>query len=275
MTVLPFFDYNMTENGQSALNMEGDSMTMVELKNPEYIRVNYTGKLSYGGSQNWFPTDKRLSRDYSIHKWGCGIIAIGDLFLYLARSNRMYATDASALARYDRPVLEWEDYKRYIQYIYQTFAPIMPGSGMNGFALASAVRHYCIKYRIPMTIAWKGFLNDENMLRVMRKMLQENFPVILSIGPNMPLVFRRKGIPFYTMSEQKELILSSNSAVHRHFVVVTGILGRKHKQILLRISSWGTEFYIDYQELRDYIAREGDSLTSSLLYLSGKDGTLF
>lgn len=250
-------------------------MKMVELKNPEYVRVNYRGEISYGGNQNWFSMDKRLSRDYSIHKWGCGIIAIGDLFLYLAKSNRMYATDASVLARYARPVLDWEDYMRYIYYIYQSFAPIMPGSGMNGFALASAVRHYCIKYRIPMTIAWKGFLNEENMLRVMRKMLQENLPVILSIGPNTPLVFRGKGIPFYTMSDRQELIPSNNSAVHKHFVVVTGILGRKHRQILLRISSWGTEYYIDYQELRDYIAEEGDSLTSSLLYLSGEDGTLF
>lgn len=250
-------------------------MKMVELKSSEYVQVNYKGSLSYGGRQNWFPTDKWMSRDYCIHKWGCGIIAISDLFLYLARANRMYATDAVILARYDRPVLDWEDYKRYIYYMYQSFAPIMPGSGMNGFALASAVRRYCIKYRIPMTIAWKGFLDEQKMLRLMRKMLYEDLPVILSIGPNTPFPFLKKGIPFYTMSEQQELIPSGNLAVHRHFVVVTGILGRKHKQLLLRISSWGAEYYIDYGEYRNYITQVGDTLTSSLLYMSKKDGTLF
>jgi len=66
-----------------------------------------------------------MSRDYCIHKWGCGIIAAGDLFLYLARMNQMYATDAVILARYARPVLDWEDYKRYIYYIYQSIYPDM------------------------------------------------------------------------------------------------------------------------------------------------------
>lgn len=250
-------------------------MKIVELKNPEYISVYYRGVPSYGGSQNWFSSDKWMNRDYMIHKWGCGIIAIGDLFLYLAKSSRVYETDAVKLARPTRPIMDWEDYRNYIYYIYHSFASIMPGSGMSGFALASSVRQYCIKYRLPMTIAWKGFLDDQKMLKVMRKMLKENIPIILSIGPNTPLVFRGKGIPFYTMTSEQELIPNGNLAVHSHFVMVTGILGRKHKQILLRISSWGREFYIDYQEYRDYVAGEGDTLTSSLLYLSKEDGTLF
>ena len=118
-------------------------------------------------------------------------------------------------------------------------------------------------------------MDDQQMLRVMRKMLKEDIPVILAVGPNTPLVFRGKGIPFYTWKEKKEFILSNNSSVHSHFVVVTGILGFKHKRIMLQISSWGQEYYIDYEEYRKYIQEEGDTLTSSLLYLSKEDGTLF
>ena len=44
---------------------------------------------------------------------------------------------------------------------------------------------------------------------------------------------------------------------------------------MLKISSWGKEFYIDYQEYREYIEKEGDRFTSSLLYLSKADKKLF
>ncbi len=250
-------------------------MKRIELLFPEYIQVNYKGTLSYGGNQNWFLSDKRLDRDARIRKWGCGLIALGDLFLYLARSNRMYQTDAVSLARVFRPVLEWEDYKSYIYYIHTRFAQVTAGSGINGIAMAGAVRRYCIKYKIPLTIAWKGFLDGQQMLRVIRKMLKENLPVIISIGPNTPLFFRGKGICFYTLTEKQEFIPSAYQAVHGHYVVVTGMIGLKHKRIMLRISSWGKEYYIDYQEYRTYIEQEGDSLTSSLLYLSKEDGTLF
>lgn len=250
-------------------------MKMVELRNPEYLRIHYKADVSYGGNQNWFSTDKWMSREYQIHKWGCGVIAMGDLFLYLAKSDRMYATGAVSLARITRSVLDWEDYKKYILYMYHAFASVMPGSGMNGFALASSVRRYCIKYQIPMTIAWKGFLDDQQMLRVIQKMIKENLPVILSIGPNTPMFFRKKGIPFYVLSEKNEFILSGARSVNRHFVMVTGVIGLKHRQIMLKLSSWGKEYYIDYQELRAYVKEEGDTLTSSLLYLSKTDGTLF
>lgn len=250
-------------------------MKILELQNPEYLRICHEMNTSYGGDQNWFSTERWMSRDYQIHKWGCGVIAMGDLFLYLAKSNRMYATGAASLARISRTVLDWEDYKKYILYLYNTFASVMPGSGMNGFALASSVRRYCVKYQIPMTIAWKGFMDDQTMLRVIRKMLKENLPVVLSIGPNTPLVFRKKGIPFYVLSEKNEFILSGSQTVHQHFVMITGIVYLKHGKIMLKLSSWGKEYYLDYQEYRTYISEEGDTITSSLLYLSTTDGTLF
>ena len=250
-------------------------MKKIELKHPEYIQVNAQNVLSYGGNQNWFSTESKVSREYLLHQWGCGVIAIGDLLLYLARSNRQYATGITSLVRIERPVFRLEDYKNYIYCILHTLAHVIPGSGMNGFAVAAAVRRYCLKYRIKMTIAWKGFLDDRQMLFTIRKMLREDLPVILSIGPNTPLVFGKKGIPFYVLNEKGELIPSGQQAVHSHFVTVTGIVRHTSHQILLRIASWGKEYYIDYREYREYVNTEGDALSSSLLYLSKEDGTLF
>lgn len=249
-------------------------MKIVELQNPSYIQVNYQGNLSYGGNQMWFSKETLKHAENIVYKWGCGLIAIGDLFLYLAKSDREFATAAASLARVARPTLEWEDYKRFLTHLLQSYVTLVPGSGMNGFAVAGAVRKYCRKYRLPMTIAWKGFMDDQTMLKVMQKMLREDLPIILAIGPNTPFVFGKKGIPFYTMSKD-ELIPSGHLSVHSHFVTVTGIIGRKHKQILLQIASWGNRYYIDYQEYRTYISEHGDTLTSSLLYLSKEDGTLF
>lgn len=249
-------------------------MKIVELQDTEYIRISHEAQTSYGGDQNWFPKDKWMNRDYLIHVWGCGIIAISDLFLYLAKNDRMYATGATDVARASRQILDWKDYQAFVYYIYNTVALPLAG-GMSGFAVASSVRRYCIKYQIPMTIAWKGFLDDQQMLRAIRKMLKENLPVILSIGPNTPIVFRKKGIPLYTLSDSQELIPSIHHNVSAHFVTVTGVIGLKHKQVLLKVASWGGEYYMDYREYRAYVQEEGDTLTSSLLYLSKEDGTLF
>ncbi len=253
-------------------------MKIIELQHPDYVPVQYKGTQSFGGNQCWFSKEHFLSREYTIHKWGCGTVAMGDLFLYLARSNQRWNTPATSLTRINRPVVDVEDYKIYLGFIHNHFAPVIPGSGMTGFALAGAVRHYALWYQIPVRIAWRGFLNDEEMLQVMRRMLKNDLPVILSIGPNMPLVFMRKGITLYTKSKTEdnnklEHYAVSKKNVHKHFITVTGIVGLKNKQIMLKISSWGQEYYINYQELRDYINSTGDRLTSSLLYLEWKNLT--
>lgn len=250
-------------------------MKIIELQHPDYVPVLYKGTQSFGGNQCWFSKEHFLNRDYIIHRWGCGTVAMGDLFLYLARSDQRWNTPATSLARVHRPLIDAEDYIIYLSFIQNRFAPVIPGSGMTGFALAGAVRHYTLRYQIPIRIAWKGFLNDDEMLQVIRKMLKDDLPVILSLGPNMPFVFMKKGVNFYTKSKTEdnsklEHYRLTKTNVHKHFVTVTGIVGLKKKQIMLKITSWGQEYYINYRELRDYINLNGDRLTSSLLYLEWK-----
>jgi hypothetical protein len=258
------------------LMMGGLFMKIMELQMPDYVPVNYKGAKSFGGNQGWFPTERILHRGNSIHRWGCGTIAVADLFLYLARSDKRWNTTATSLVHVNHPVIALEDYVWYIEFMHNRFAPVMPGSGMTGLAVARAVRHYAIKYQIPLRIAWKAFMDDEEMLKAIRRMIRANLPVILSIGPNMPLVFMNKGVTFYTKSTKEdntklEHYIASAKDVHKHFVVVTGIVALKNKQQMLKISSWGREYYIHYQELRDYINLTGDTLTSSMLYMSWRE----
>lgn len=247
-------------------------MRIMELKKKEYIPVQYQGQKSYGGNQCWYPLDRYLSQDYAIHKWGCGAVAIADFFLYLARADQTKDTPATSLARPARMIYSYEDYTLYLRFMQQRFTPILPYAGMNGFMLAAAANHYAMKYQIPIKASWKAFLDDEQMLRAIRKMIAADLPVIISIGPNMPLFFRKEGILFYMKNNKEdnsklEHYQIGARNVHAHYVTVTGIVGLKNKKLLLKISSWGREFYIDYQEWREYVANKGDRLTSSLLYV--------
>ncbi len=61
---------------------------------------------------------------------------------------------------------------------------------------------------------------------------------------------------------------SAYDDIHGHYVTVTAIVkddvaGR----IMLRISSWGREYYINYEEYRDYIESYSGTYTSSLVHI--------
>jgi hypothetical protein len=56
--------------------------------------------------------------------------------------------------------------------------------------------------------------------------------------------------------------------INSHYVTVTGIIkDDSAKAILLRISSWGNQYYIKYDEYRDYIENYGGTFTSSVVYI--------
>ena len=251
-------------------------MKIFELKHPEYVPVRKKGVTFFGGSQTWMSLDHRFSKDYVFHKWGCGGIAVADLILYLARSERECETPVTSLARTVRPVMDIEDYTTYLNFLRDHVIQIVPWSGMTGFAVAKTVNYYAARYAVPIKASWKLFYDDDKMLQTIRHMIKENIPVILAIGPNTPIIFGKKGVTFYLKSKKEdnsklEHYQIGAKNVNRHYVTVTGIVGLKNKQTLLKISSWGTEYYIDYEELRNYINHTGDRLTSSMLYVERKD----
>lgn len=250
-------------------------MKSFELKTPEYIPVNCRGKVSFGGNQCWFPKDHFLNLQYNMNKWGCGTVAIADLFLYLARCKRKWNTPVTALARPMRQIMDVRDYLLYLEFMHNHFAPVFPG-GMSGVALAASVKLYVTKYKIPLRVTWKTFLSDDEMYTLIRRMLANDLPVIISIGTNSPMIFGHEGVDFYTKSKTLENTKLEHftryyKSIHKHFVTVTGIVALKNKKMMLKISSWGNEYYINYEEYRNYVNMKGDRITSSMLYLEWKE----
>ena len=65
------------------------------------------------------------------------------------------------------------------------------------------------------------------------------------------------------------------SSVIVGILIATLVVGLTGIIIAVLLSIAGKEFYIDYQEYREYIEKEGDRFTSSLLYLSKAGKKLF
>jgi hypothetical protein len=158
-----------------------------------------------------------------------------------------------------------------------------------GPRIAYAFNSYARTYRFNLRARWKLTLTYYDMLEHIEEMLSGDIPVILSIGPNTPLLWKNDGISFYvresvdnqTNNADDKILLPApdlycyhtvKNKIHSHYVTVTGIYRNVEKnspgeKILLRISSWGKKYYINYDEYRDYIDKSGGTFTSSMVYI--------
>lgn len=274
----------------------------IELFCPEYVSVQKDSSVSYGGSQMWFSDRNRYSKDYILHNYGCGTIATADLFLYLAQQKKTYQTPVTALAINDENEIDFANYTSYVHTINKDYAKTQPVIAVLGPSIASAINSYSDCYGLGLKAAWKWTLNYYEMYDLIEEMLWKDLPVILSIGPNTPKFWGKKGIPFYELREidyqepealpekestDPELEAKDEEAEEKqkstskpyyyqakvqnvcgHYVTVTALIKDELTgQIMLRISSWGKQYYINYEEYRNYIEYVGGTFTSSIVYM--------
>lgn len=302
--------------------MQSDNKLKSELLNPMYLPVIKDSSIYYGGSQMWFPTDRKYSRDYVLHNYGCGTIATADLFLYLALQNKAMKTPVTEIALHQGNPIKYENYQTYIRLINNRYTKTKPIIAVLGIKIASVINDYSDTYGLGYQASWQWKLTYYDMLDMMEEMLSKDIPVILSIGPNTPKLWGKKGISFYTirvieylkenskLSDHTELSDTKHptdtipnppelsdvkqptdtapnpptegpikkkkpyyykveaSDVNGHYVTVTGIIKDEiANRIMLRISSWGKLYYINYEEYRDYIESYGGTFTSSIVRL--------
>jgi hypothetical protein len=266
----------------------------VELKSPNYVPVIKDEAIYYGGSQMWFPSTSWKGKDYILNNYGCGTIATADLFLYLALKQNNFKTPDTEIAIRGGSEIHHENYDQYVRYINDHYTKTHRYIAVLGTKVASSVNAYSKAFGLGLDASWKFRLSYYDMLDIMEEMLSEDIPVILSIGPNTPKLWGKKGIPFYELrkiefrvSDNKE---NENPAstdtkkqaetkkayyykvaypiINSHFVTVTGIIKDDiASRFMLRISSWGKLYYINYEEYRDYIESTGGTFTSSIVQI--------
>ena len=240
----------------------------VSLKDPSYVKIVNGAQNSYGGSQMWFAPNETARGSKRLTGGGCGLIAMSDFPLYWGRQNRNLCPGlVKALLENEAP--DKEPYMRYVRTIDRNFLPVLPAVGVNGFQLSLAMNLFFLRNKLPLRASWKCFLSSPGMLGRMTEMLQNDLPVIFSVGPNTPWIFGKKSIGMYKPENNGEL--KKVDQVSRHYVMLTGIAaGPKAGQTLLKISSWGRSYFLDYDEYREYVRKTGDTITSSMIYIRKK-----
>ena len=255
------------------------------LKNPDYLPIIKNNITYYGGSQMWFPARHRYNSDTLIRNYGCGTIAIADMFLYFAIQNDAMQTSLSEQAISLNREISYPNYISYVRLINKQYIRTLPFIAVIGPVAAGAVNSYSGFFGLHLHASWKLKLNYYDMYDLMEEMLHQDIPVILSVGPNTPNLWGNRGITFYEHCEinyyepgneadkaiRPYYYKAVKHNIHSHYVTATGIIKDDiNGKIMLRISSWGHMYYINYEEYRDYIESRGGTFTSSLLHVAKK-----
>ena len=257
-----------------------------ELARKMYVPIKMGASRSYGGRQQWFSKETKNMKSYHMHCNGCGIIALSDLFLYFAltlpdgrktRAGEVLDTHGSIYR---------EEYMKFAEEIRDQYAMIFGNSGTFAWQLSYAINSYFKDNDISKKAYFEMALSPLKLLKKMQVMLKNNEPIILMIGQSWPTSLskvRKIGIPFF---KQKRCINIGKTApqsayaeyqiaeknVYGHFVVVTGIIIDQNpkwasQDIMLRISSWGEEYYISYAQYWQFIRNNSKPWLNGIIEL--------
>ena len=211
------------------------------LKRP-YISVMTLHGPSYGGSQMW-------SSNHVMRKCGCGIVAAQDITMYLRKS----------------PSMSINAYCKELDYLRHNYFPLLYPSGINGFMLVLGLNKLFRKLSLPYHCFWA--MAGEKLFTRIHEMLSEDCPVILSIGPNFPLLWQKKALTLYRRLPDGHF--EKGTQAFGHYVVVTGIGDE-----WLQISSWGRCYYLNIQEYQFYVKQNSNYLFSNIVYIQKNEGDM-
>ena len=89
-------------------------------------------------------------------------------------------------------------------------------------------------------------------------MLTRDIPVIFSVGPNFPKFWGKQAVNLYKKTAQGQYIPASKARAH--YMTITGRDGK-----WLQISSWGKEYYLDFEEYLEYIRKHSSFIVSNII----------
>jgi len=216
------------------------------------ISVVKDGSPSYGGNQRLF--DNPTMRGY-----GCGVIGGADLLFYLALTRADWATPYTG--KPENNEMSFEQYERLCSRLRRDFMPIIPHFGKTGPALAVGLNLYFSRYGIPLHARW--CVSHEKIFERIEEMLCADLPVIFSVGANFPNFFGKHRVKLYTRGPDG--CMRPTASTRGHFMTVTGL-----DADFIRVSSWGTEYFISRSEYLGYTKRYGSTVTSNIMYLTKK-----
>lgn len=206
----------------------------------EYIKVRRksSGKLTFGGDQGFFHAAVPSKADKKKNASGCGIVAFGDLLLYLGKRGEDFQTLESEGCI--REILEEDEYRSYFNIIYSFLGGIPFPGGISGFSLFFGFNRLARRKGWKLRAKW-GMSRKKLKARI-EEMLTRDIPVILCI----PMMIMKKdkpdGLWLYPAADGQKAVFTK-----AHYVVVTGMIQKNHV-LYYEISSWGEKYYINADE---------------------------
>lgn len=200
-----------------------------------YLKVCTKDGITYGGNQAWLP--------YRFLKGtGCGLIGAADVIFHLQGKSE----------------ISEEAYISFAKELWMKYLPVIPGFGMNGLTLMIGLNRYFYHHGIKMRACWK--ISGKNMISRIDRMLSNDVPVIMAVGPSVPFIWKKKKLIFYSKNAEGNYIPAVKTKAH--FVTITSREGP-----WLHISSWGKEYYINIKEYREYVRQNSSFLVSNIIYI--------
>ncbi len=217
---------------------------MIQLRYP-YPSVSRGMQGSYGGNQMW-------ASGTTMQQCGCGVVAALDLLLYL---KRYHGTEVLDLA--GGPI-SLQQYNAQLEQLRRKYFPLIPHFGINGLLLVAGLNRLLRHNGLPYRAKWVS--SGKKLWARAEEMLQQDIPVILSVGPNFPAVWQKHRLGFYV--REKDGAFRKTTSASAHYVTITGLDSR-----WVRIASWGRQYYIDRQEYEQFVGRHSNYLFSNIVYL--------
>lgn len=211
----------------------------------------------HAGNQGDFHADGRRD-DAVIRKYGCGLIGLADLLIYLGKETAGQAPErkngaedrtenAGLAALFSAGGGSEAAYRELVRRLDAADARVRGALGLNGFAMARAFNRLAAREGLRFSARWS--VPEEKLLAELRRMLDGNIPAVFSIGPNLVPWRKNAGVNFYADPEKKDPHVLR---VRDHYVTVTGLAETGDRR-MLRISSWGQTYYVDFDEYLQYV----------------------
>jgi len=226
------------------------SIAVQKLRN-NYISVANIAKASYGGSQ-------MRSEKPVIKRCGCGLIAACDLLLYLHRHHKDCNSDLFEGLTVDEAV-PISAYNALLDKLSPLF-PIIPPFGISGPLLVLGLNIFFRQNHYPYKALWA--MNETALWRRTKYMLEQDFPVIISVGQNLPFIWQKHKLNLYVERGGQKIKASS---VKAHFMTATAI-----DDEWLCVSSWGRKYYINIKEYDSYVREHSSTLINNIVYIYRK-----
>ena len=210
---------------------------MTSLKRPLF-QLKSEKENAFGGAQQWF------SKNY-LKKSGCGVIACANILAH--KEPERYASEG----------LDKISYMKIANRLKSFYLPIIPGQGINGIVMSFGINLFFLTNRLPYRAFWG--ISGKKMDGRIERMLLEDTPVCLAIGPNFPNLFGKENLRLYRKEGERYVW---DSSINAHFVTLTAM-----DEEWYEISTWGRKMYISRKEYREYVHKHSCFLFSNVLVI--------